>query len=92
MSFPPRASRSTIAQVGAGVGAQLTPVPSPGIVYSGVQWYRDGEAIPEADGGRDVPYVVKEADVPASGQPGKRITCELTGLTLMTLPITVSNA
>lgn len=90
--FPPRSTRSTISQVGEGIGAKLTPVPSPGISYSGVQWYRDGVAIPESEGGQDVPYVLTAADVPAKGQPGKRITCELTGLTLMTLPTTITNA
>lgn len=91
MSYPPRATRSTITQEGKGVGAQLMPVPSPGISYSGVQWYRDGVAIAEELGGQDVPYILKADDVPAKGQPGKRFTCELTGLTLMTQSTMITN-
>lgn len=92
MSFPPRSARSMIDVVGSGVGAQLTPRPSPGLSYSGVQWYRNGAAIPEELGGQDVPYVLTAADVPAKGQPAKSITCELTGLTAMTLPILVGSS
>lgn len=91
MSWPPRSTRSMISSVGTGVGAVLTPMPQPGLNYSGVQWYRNGVAISGAQGGNDVPYVKKAIDVPAKGAPDIAITCELTGLTAMTLPDISSN-
>lgn len=91
MTFPPRSARSRIDQVGSGIGAQLTPVPQPGLSYSGVQWYRNGQPISEQMGGQDVPYLLTAADIPAPGAAGVRITCELTGLTAMTLPNMITN-
>lgn len=67
------------------VGQVLTIVPSPGLEFSGAQWYRNGVAIP---GATDSTYTQVAADMASAGVPKVDITAEITGFTVMTLPST----
>lgn len=85
MSWPPRnnsptSSKAIITGV-RGVGNPLTVVPPDGYFFSGVQFYRNGVAIP-GEAGETHPYIQVAADV----APGVTITAEITGLMMVSSP------
>lgn len=89
MTFPPkRTVRSMISGVRA-LGQTLTIVPSPGLEFSGAQWYRDIGSGPVAIANAVNPtYVQQAADIASAAHPRVDITAEITGFTVLTTPST----
>lgn len=63
----------------SGVGNSLSIAPITGMTYTGVQWYRNGVAIPAPEGTAN-PYIQVAADVPAPGAANILIFPMLSGV------------
>jgi hypothetical protein len=87
MSWPPHQGSGipTTISGSPGIGNLLTVIPPAGYFFSGVQFYRNGIAIP-GEAGETNPYVQVAADV----VPGTIITAEITGLMLVSQPFKAS--